>query len=181
MGESSPIRCTSFRAYQVHTLLWRTGDAKMPGLWSNAWLLTVGIPLLVTMSVVLSACQILPSPPSASSSCSFEQVWDTAIASLEGLPLQSAEKTKGRIETGWREIESTTRAGLLQRDVNKERFKFIVEVAPGGVTNATVQQLREAWSPMGVRMREWRAIPGNASEEAALAAQISSRLKEKGC
>jgi hypothetical protein len=154
----------------------------MPGPWSNAWVLTIGTILFVTMLVVLSACQILPSPPTATSSCSFEQVWDTAIASLDGLPLESAEKAKGRIETAWREVDSTTRAGLLQRDVNKERFKFIVEVAPqGGVTEATVQQLREAWSPMGVRMREWRAISGNASEEAALGAEISRRLKDKGC
>jgi hypothetical protein len=136
--------------------------------------------LIIWLSV-LAGCQTVPPVANTSSSCSFDQVWDTAIAALEGLPLQSAEKAKGRIETAWSEVESTTRAGLLQRDVNKERFKFIVEVAPGGVTNATVQQRREAWSPMGVRMREWRAIPGNASEEAALAAKIFQRLKDKGC
>jgi hypothetical protein len=74
------------------------------------------------------------------------------------------------------------RAGAFQRDVNKERLKYVVEVkrdATGAI--ATVLQRREEWSPMGVRMRQWRGIPGNPQEESAVAAEIARRLKEKGC
>jgi len=137
--------------------------------------------IIFWVSCGLGGC-LSSSPPSARSSCGFEQVWDTAIASLEGNQLKSADKANGRIETAWLEVPSQSRAGIMERDVNKERVKYIVEVQPNAATTAaTVQQRREQWTPMGVRMREWRAIPGNASEEAGLAAQISRRLKEKGC
>ncbi len=75
-----------------------------------------------------------------------------------------------------------THAGAMRRDVNKERVRYVVEVkreGPGAA--ATVLQLREAWSPMGVKMNQWRAVPGNPTEEAAVTAEIARRLKEKGC
>ena len=129
----------------------------------------------------LAGC-VSSSPPSARSSCSFEQVWDTAIASLEGSRLESADKANGRIETAWLEVPSQSLAGIMERDVNKERVKYIVEVHPdAAATAATVQQRREQWTPMGVRMREWQAIPANSSEEMTLANEIARRLKEKGC
>ena len=129
----------------------------------------------------LAGC-LSSSPPNARSSCSFEQVWDTAIASLEGSHLESADKANGRVETAWLEVPSQNRAGIMGRDVNKERVKYIVEVQRAtAATAATVQQRREEWTAMGVRMRQWRAIPSNQSEEAALVTQISNRLREKGC
>lgn len=127
-------------------------------------------------------CQSTPSLPTASSTCSFEQVWDTAIAALEGGKLVSADKANGRIETAWLEVPSTSRAGLLERDVNKERMKYIVDVTRNASgARAAVQQLREEWTPMGVRMRQWRAAAADPSEEAALASEISRRLRNKGC
>lgn len=132
--------------------------------------------------LLLSGCMTLAGKPTASSSCSFEQVWDTSITVLGDVQLQSADKQAGLLETNWMEVEPTTRAGALEREVNKERVKYVVEVKPEGRgTAATVLQLREEWSPMGVRSRQWRAIPGNASEEEAVAAAITQRLKEKGC
>jgi hypothetical protein len=138
---------------------------------------------LVVFCVIcgLAGC-LSSSPPSARSSCSFEQVWDTAIAALEGGKLESADKANGRIETAWLEVPSHSRAGLLERDINKERVKYIVEVLQdAAATAATVQQRREQWTPMGVRMRQWRAIRANSSEEMTLANEIARRLKEKGC
>jgi hypothetical protein len=34
---------------------------------------------------------------------------------------------------------------------------------------------------MGVMMNRWRAVPGNPTEEEAVAAEIARRLKAKGC
>jgi hypothetical protein len=156
----------------------KSGDAKMPRSFRprdaaiRVALLILGLP----------GCQSAESWPTATSHCSFEQVWDTAIASLEGGTLESADKASGRVETVWLEVPSNSRAGLLERDINKERVKYVVEVrqeAPNA--EATVRQLREAWTPMGVRMRQWRPVAANPSEEAALATAISRRLKEKGC
>jgi hypothetical protein len=131
---------------------------------------------------LLAGCMALVGRPTASSSCSFDQVWDTAIVSLEGVRLESADKANGILETVWVEAEGSTRAGAFQREVNKERFKYLVEVQRGGAgASATVLQRREEWSPMGNRMRQWRAMPANISEEKAVAAEIARRLKEKGC
>ena len=130
----------------------------------------------------LAGCQIAGFAPTASSGCSFDQVWDSAIASFDGAKLASADKAAGRVETAWLEVVSKSRAGLLQRDVNKERIKYIVEVRPEGAgAKARVQQLREEWSPMGVQMRQWRAISADGAEEMGLSNEISRRLKAKGC
>ena len=138
--------------------------------------------LIPFMFLVVTACSTRGGQPAVASSCAFEQVWDTSIAALEGLRLESADKAKGVLETDWTEAGASSRAGILQRDVNKERFKYIIALHPHNAgAGASVQQLREQWSPMGARMRQWRAMPATPSEETALAAEISRRLKDKGC
>ena len=129
-----------------------------------------------------SGCAMLGGQQAAFSSCSFEQVWDASIAALGDFQLESADKTAGVLETRWVEVEASTRAGALEREVNKERLKYVVDVKREGAgAAATVLQRREAWTPMGVRMRQWRGMPGNTAEEQAVAAAIAKRLKEKGC
>jgi hypothetical protein len=124
----------------------------------------------------------LAEKPIAASSCAFDQVWDAAILTIADVQLETINKAAGALETQWVEIEGSRQAGIFQRDVNKERMKYVVEVKQdGNGAVATVLQLREEWSPMGVRMRQWRGIPGNPREESAVAAAIAKRLKEKGC
>lgn len=131
---------------------------------------------------LLSGCMTLAGKPAASSSCSFDQVWDAAILTMADVQFETINKAAGALETQWVEVEGSRPAGFFQRDVNKERLKYVVEVKRDGAeTVATVLQLREEWSPMGVRMRQWRGIPGNPQEESAVAAGIAKRLKEKGC
>src|SRR5229473_3544245 len=84
--------------------------------------------LAVLTCLLLSGCATLEGKPTARSPCPFEQVWDTAIVTLEGVRLQAADKAAGVVETNWVEVESTTQAGALQRDVNKERGKYGGEV-----------------------------------------------------
>lgn len=137
--------------------------------------------LIPLMFIALTACSTR-GHPAVVSSCSFDQVWDTSIAALEGLRLESADKSKGAVETDWTEVAASSRAGIFQRDVNKERFKYLITLQPHNAgTGVSVQQLRQLWSPMGARMRQWRSMPPNSSEEAAIATEISRRLKEKGC
>jgi len=138
--------------------------------------------LAVLACLMLAGCTTLAGKPTAPSPCPFEQVWDTSIAALEGVRLLKADKDAGVLETNWVEVESATQAGIMRRDINKERVRYVVEVkreGPGAA--ATVLQLREAWSPMGVKMNQWRAVSGNPTEEEAVAAEIARRLKEKGC
>ena len=139
-------------------------------------------PVAVLTLFILSGCMTIAGKPAASSLCPFEQVWDTSIAALADFQFQTADKAAGVLETKWVEVEASTQAGAFQREVNKERLKYVVEVQPDGRgAAATVLQLREEWSPMGARSRQWRAIPGNSSEEASVATAITWRLKEKGC
>jgi hypothetical protein len=138
--------------------------------------------LAVFTCLLLAGCASLEGNPTARSPCAFEQVWDTSIVALGGIRLQSADKSEGVLETAWAEVDSSTRAGVMQRDVNKERVRYVVEVKRERAgSSATVLQLREEWSPMGARMRQWRAVPGDPRDEEALAAEIARRLKEKGC
>lgn len=132
--------------------------------------------------VLLAGCMTLAGKPTAVSSCSFDQVWDTSILTIADVQFETINKAAGVLETQWVEAEGSRQAGIFQRDVNKERFKYVVEVKQDGTrTIATVLQLREEWSPMGLRMRQWRGMPGNPQEESAVAAEITRRLKEKGC
>jgi hypothetical protein len=140
------------------------------------------IQLAVSACLLLTGCTIPMGQPIASSSCSVEQVWDVSSAALRDFPLETSDQAAGILETKWMEGKASTQAGILQRDVNKERVRYVVEVKREGTgAAATVLQLREAWSPMGVRMNQWRAVPGNPTDEAAVAAEIARRLKEKGC
>lgn len=132
--------------------------------------------------LLLSGCMTLAGKPAAVSSCSFDQVWDTSILTIADVQFETINKAAGVLETQWVEVEGSRQAGFFQRDVNKERFKYVVEVKQDGAgAVATVLQLREEWSPMGVRMRQWRGMPGNPQEESAVVAGIAKRLKEKGC
>lgn len=140
------------------------------------------LPFSVLAVLMLAGCVALMGGATASSTCSYDEVWDTAIVSLGGIRLDSADKAKGALETTWVEGQATTRAGILQREINRERVKYLVEVSREGTgARVTILQRREAWSPMGNRMRQWRAIPGNPAEEQAVAAEMTKRLKEKGC
>ena len=138
--------------------------------------------LSVATCLLLAGCVTLAGKPTASSSCSFERVWDASVAALSDFQLQTIDKAAGALETNWVEVEASTQAGIMQRDINRERVKYVVEVKPDGRgAVATVVQLREEWSPMGALSRQWRAIPGHDAEEAAMASAIARRLKEKGC
>jgi hypothetical protein len=139
-------------------------------------------PLAVFTCLLLSGCATLGGKATASSSCPFEQVWDTAIAALSDFHLSAADKAAGVLETQWVEVRASTQAGIIQREVNRERMKYVVEVKQEGTgAVATVLQRREEWSPLGVRSRQWRGIPSHDSEEEAVAAEMTRRLKEKGC
>src|SRR2546429_6385411 len=129
--------------------------------------------LAVFTCLLLSGCATLEGKPTATSPCPFEQVWETAIVALEGVRLQAADKAAGVVETNWVEVEASTQAGMMQRDVTKERARYVVEGKREGTGGAaTVLQLREAWSPKGVKMNQWRAAPGNPRGEAGGGARI---------
>src|SRR5437870_8019350 len=115
--------------------------------------------IVVSLLCLVPGCLTLADKPITSSGCSFDQVWDTAIAALEGGRLESVDKPKGVVESAWMEVESSSKAGVMQRDVNKERVKYLVcRLLLEKKKDAVVSQLREEWTPMGFRMRQWLSI-----------------------
>ena len=138
--------------------------------------------LLILTAGVYAGCIGFLGSPKVTTHCPFDQAWSVVLASLEEFDLDHVNDAKGVIETSWLTVQATTKAGLLQRDVNKERVRFIVDVEPQAQgASVAVQQFRETWSPMGVRYREWRRVPPHQDEEARLAERIEKRLKDRGC
>src|SRR2546428_8671474 len=80
---------------------------------------TIHRSLAVFTYLLLAGCTTLEGKPTATSPCPFEQVWDTSIAALEGVPLQAADKAAGVVETNWVEVEASTQAGILLSDVSQ--------------------------------------------------------------
>ncbi len=137
---------------------------------------------IIGMWVLLTGCAGLFNGLKVRTSCSFDQAWSVALASLKEFEIRRIDQQKGMIETDWVVVRAMTKAGAFQRDVNKERVRFILDVVPEhGGASVAVHQLREQWSPMGVRYREWRRLPPLEDEEARLARRIHQRLKSRKC
>ncbi len=138
--------------------------------------------IIIGMWVLLTGCAGLFNGPTVRTPCSFDQAWSVALASLKEFEIRRIDQQKGMIETDWVVVQAMTKAGALQRDVNKERVRFILDiVSENGGASVAVHQLREQWSPMGVRYREWQRIPPLEDEQARLARRIHQGLKSRKC
>jgi len=137
---------------------------------------------IIGIWALLTGCAGLFNGPTVRTSCSFDQAWSVALASLKEFEIRRIDQQKGMIETDWVVVQAMTKAGALQRDVNKERVRFILDiVSENGGASVAVHQLREQWSPMGVRYREWQRIPPLEDEQARLARRIHQGLKSRKC
>ncbi len=124
------------------------------------------------------------SAPRVATTCSLENSWGSALASLQEFELRRIDKTNGVIETEWIAVHNpkTTAGGLFQRNMNQERARFILNITPeqdGSMVQ--VKQIREFWSPQGVQSRTWRQIPPHEEQERQLATRIETRLKRQAC
>ena len=141
----------------------------------------IGIFVLLLLN---AGCAGLYSAPSIATTCSPEQTWDVALASVNEFELRKVNKDTRTIETGW--IADTPinqgKSGIFQRKLNKERARFIITIQPDEKGSlVTVKQIREFWSPQGVQMRSWRQIPPNEEQERQLTTRIQTRLKRQTC
>ncbi len=140
------------------------------------------VSLLILIAGVCAGCIGFLGPPKVATHCPFDQAWSVALASLDEFDLERVDESKGTIETSWLTVQATTKAGVLERDVNKERVRFIVDVETQGQgASVAVQQFRETWSPMGSRYREWFRISPHRDEETRLAKRIEKRLQDREC
>ncbi len=132
--------------------------------------------------LVLSGCASLFGAPVVRTPCTFDEAWSVALASLNEFEIRRVDRRRGTIETDWVVVRAMTKAGLLQRDVNRERVRFLLQVTQENEgASVAVHQLREQWSPMGAQYREWRRAPPITEEEKLLAQRIRQRLKSRKC
>ncbi len=131
---------------------------------------------------LLAGCTGLFGAPLVRTPCSFDQTWSVALASLNEFEIRRVDRRKGTIETDWVVVQAMTKAGLLQRDVNRERVRFLLQVTQENEgASVAVHQSREQWSPMGAQYREWRRVPPITEEEELLAQRLRQRLKSRTC
>jgi len=130
-----------------------------------------------------SGCVGWTSAPSVETNCSLEQTWSVALASLQEFELRSIDQKTRVIETEWIKVQTSRLSGLMNRNLNEERARFVLTIEPEntGQSVVTVKQIREFWSPQGVQSRSWRQIPANEDQERQLAARIQVKLKRAPC
>jgi len=120
--------------------------------------------------------------------CSYDVVWNAALESLKGRPIQVQDKDKGLIETAWVEMEGTERSyGIFDREAfgNQERARMTVAVKRlNDVTSVSVLENRQRWHLKGgitQQATKWWPIDPSEEAEAAVVNRLQSKLKEKGC
>lgn len=143
---------------------------------------------LLVVSVVLPSCALWSGSRDQHYVCSYDVVWDAALESVKGRSLQTQDKTKGLIETGWLELEGRERPyGMFSREGfgNKERSRMTVTVKNlNDVTAASVLETRQRWHAKGgVTQQATKWWPIEPSEEAIaeVVGRLNSKLNEKGC
>ena len=145
--------------------------------------------LLLSVFLVTLGCVGLFNTPKVTTSCSFDQTWSVALASVDEFELRRIDQEDGLIETEWIGLASKTKSGFslfesFARDANQERAKFFINISTqSNGTLIAVQQNREFFSSMGVQSQSnpWRRIPPIEEEEQRLSNRISNQLRAKGC
>ena len=138
--------------------------------------------------LVWSGCASLSGSKDQFFVCSYEVVWDTALASMKDRPIQVQDKGKGLIETGWIEMEGTERSyGVYEREAfgNRDRARMTVAVKRlNDVTSVSVLENRQRWHLKGgitQQSTKWWPIDPSEEAEATVVNRLNKKLKEKGC
>jgi hypothetical protein len=120
--------------------------------------------------------------------CSYDVVWDAALASVKDRSIQVQDKDKGLIETGWIEMEGAERSyGIFEREGfgNQERARMTVAVKKlNDVTSVSVLENRQRWHLKGgvsQQATKWWPIDPSEEAEEAVMSRLQHKLKEKGC
>ena len=124
------------------------------------------------------------APHTVKAACSYGQAWAVALSSMDEFVLTQEDKDKGAIATEWATFASDRSIGVFQRQGNKERARFFVNVeADRQPVRISVRQAREFFSPVGARSQgiAWKRIPPNAGEERRLIQRITNQLLSEGC
>jgi hypothetical protein len=139
-------------------------------------------------SLAWSGCATISGSNDQFFVCSYDVVWEAALASVRDRPAQVQDKDKGLIETGWIEMEGTDRPyGIFDREGfgNRERARITVAVKRlNDVTSVSVLENRQRWHLKGgitQQATKWWPVDPSAEAEAKVVERLNNKLKEKGC
>ena len=144
-------------------------------------------PVVLSLFLVVSTvgcATVSGAPHTVNAGCSYDQAWSVALATMNEFALSKSDKDKGVIETEWTNFASRRKAGAFQRQANRERARFYLNVeAVRQPVRISVRQAREFFSPVGARSQgiAWKRIPPNAEEERRLIQRITNQLLSEGC
>ena len=143
----------------------------------------IALSLFLVVSTVGCAA-VSGAPHTVKAGCSYDQAWAVALASMNEFVLTQEDKNKGVIETEWATFASERLVGAFQRQGNKERARFLVNVETAGQpVSISVRQAREFFSPVGARSQgiAWKRVPPDTEEEQRLVQRITNQLLSEGC
>ncbi len=142
------------------------------------------VPSLLLVILTVGCAAVSGAPSTVKAGCSYDQAWAVTLAGMTEFVLTQEDKDKGVIETDWATFASQRTYGVFQRQGNKERVRFVVNVdAARQPVRISVRQAREFFSPGGARSQgiAWKRIPPNAEEEQRLVRRITNNLLSEGC
>ena len=147
----------------------------------------MGRHIVLSLFLILSTvgcATVSGAPHTVKAACSYDQAWSVALASMNEFVLTQEDKDKGVLETDWATFASGRAVGVFQRQGNKERARFFVNVeGTRQPVRISVRQAREFFSPVGARSQgiAWKRIPPSAEEERRLVQRITNQLLSEGC
>jgi hypothetical protein len=141
------------------------------------------------LALLFAGCAALSGSREQYYVCSYDNVWDAAIETMQGQSVATYDKEKGLIETNWQEVPPTSERsfGIFGREGfgNIERARFTVSVKRmDDVTSASVLETRERWHARGGVTQQavkWWAIEPSEEVTNSVVDRLNAKLKAKGC
>ncbi|MFO0774361.1 MAG: hypothetical protein U0172_06825 [Nitrospiraceae bacterium] len=144
--------------------------------------------LIMAVGLLVSGCATLNGGREQGFACPYDTVWDATLQTMKSVPLTSQDKERGRIETGWVDLEGTSRGfGLFGREGfgNRERARMTVDIVQGAGANAVrVVEERQRWHARGgvtSQATKWSPIEPSEQSMTEVLSRIHTKLKDQGC
>ncbi len=143
---------------------------------------------LLLTGLLAGGCATLAGGQQQAFVCPYDTVWDATLHVMKSAPLTVQDKTSGRIETGWVDLDGTARSfGLFGREGfgNRERARMTVDVTRANEGAAVrVLEDRQRWHARGgvtSQATTWTPIEPSEQSMHDVLGRIFTKVREQGC
>ena len=156
---------------------------------TRRWKPPFSFPLFLIATTFLglqTGCSTLGNVQERYIACSYEQVWETSVDTINQFPISVQDKDAGILETEWMETAVQSRPyGLFSREglPEKQRARTRVELTPHkDVTTVRVSERREHWGFRGgARIYKWFPIEPSEESLQQFLNNLLTPLEKQGC